>query len=146
MKVQREKTDILVLEANPHTLTELRRALHAVRIPHTIIFFSNITQLTTYLSSDQKKSILFLPIRNNYKKGIAATITTIRNKKDLSIAIYDPLGIVTNIEELFALGANVYINKPQKGGDLLLKIKQVMMVNAQFAAENFNNDTYFLSV
>lgn len=94
-------------------------------------------------SGDSKELWTYANDENN--GNLLEAILSLRHYRNLSIAVYDPYGNVSNIEDIFALSANIYIHKPLNLAELSRTIRQVMMMNIQFSSGNFNRETYFLS-
>ena len=145
MKSDKEKIDIILFGNYSEKIKELWYALFALKMPHAIVFLSGTAQLRAYLIKRQNKTIIFLSAIEGKNEKLLRTIGGLRAYTTLSIAVYDPIGIVSNIEDLFAVGANIYIHKPENRAELLHTIRQVMVMNSQFASGNFNRETYFLS-
>ena len=99
-----------------------------------------------YLSGKKtKKDHYFLPMAGSLNARLAAVITKLRHYPQMSIAVYDCTGLLSNVEDVFAMGANIYIHKPVDRTDLTKAVRQVMRINAQFYSGHLNRETYFLS-
>lgn len=145
MNTPPEKTDIIILGKYTEDLKALWSALTILKVTHSIIFFGSITQLRTYLTKTNGNAILFISIADKNNLKFLGIISSLHYYAYLSIAVFDSSGIITNIEEVFAMGANIYIHKPLNRAGLNRTLQQVMRMNAQFASGNFNRETYFLS-
>lgn len=145
MNTKSEKTDIIILGRYTEDLKAFCSALTFLKVTHSILFFAGTTQLRSYLTKKYANTILIMPIVNKISQGCLEVIASLYSYPNLSIAVYDSSGILTNIEELFAIGVNVYIQKPLNRTDLIRTARKVMMMNAQFASGNLKRETYFLS-
>jgi len=145
MKSDAEKTDIIIFGKYTKDLKDLWHALFILKIPHSIVFLGGISKLRDFMNGRQREAILFLSVNDPKNVRYLELIAKFRYYKNLSIAVYDCAGALTNIEEVFAAGANIYIHKPLNPLNLIQTIRQVMVTNTQFASGNFNRETYFLS-
>ena len=124
-------------------------ALANLELPHSIINFTGINQISTYLDTVNpllhNVLIFYVSKFHNAYLSHIETVRQIPRYQNFSILLYDPVGAI-NEEEAFAAGANIYLHKPSDSKQFKIKLRHLFGVNCQYLGGNLNHETFFLSI
>ena len=144
MNAKMEKTDIIILGKYTEELKTLCNALAFLKTTHSIVLLAVVAQLRKCLMKKSNNTLLILSITGRRPDQYLELVARLRSYPDISIAVYCPPGIPVQHEELFAVGANICISRPENRTELNRSVRKVMMMNSQFASGNLKRETYFL--
>lgn len=112
-----------------------KEAMEEINSYTLVSFVNDGSQLMYFLNQPgiRLPDILFLDLNMPVKSGMDC-LKEIRDNvrfKDLTIAIYSTSGSDQDVQEAFALGADVYIKKPNNFSDLKASLAKVINRSAQ---------------
>ncbi|MFN8437836.1 MAG: response regulator [Cytophagales bacterium] len=125
-------------------------AFNELKMNTKVQMYHDGVQLMDYINSEVSRlpHILFLDLNMPRKNGIEC-LKEIRSNSDfknITIAIYSTSSSEADIENTFALGANIYIKKPDNFNELKKVLTEVLTTSWQFETSGLNKEHFFLRV
>lgn len=125
-------------------------AFNELKMNTKVQMYHDGVQLMDYINSEVARMphILFLDLNMPRKNGIEC-LKEIRSNSDfknITIAIYSTSSSEADIENTFALGANIYIKKPDNFNELKKVLTEVLTTSWQFETSGLNKEHFFLRV
>lgn len=149
MDIKRPSIDILLIDDDAEDRNTFNDAISELKIRTNLTMLEDGRNLVPYLEGLKKlPELLFLDLNMPFKSGIEC-LAEIRQHEllhDLSVAIYSTSASQKDIEDTFALGANVYIRKPANFEKLKKVLNDVINMNFQFYNSGLNRDTFLLNI
>lgn len=125
-------------------------AIEEIKMKTKLSLFINGKELMDYLTLPNVilPEVVFLDLNMPIKNGMQCLKEIRENAhlNNLSVAIYSTSSSENDIEETFINGANVYINKPNRFGDLKSVIEKVLQLNWQYQTSALNRDNFLLRI
>ncbi|RZJ36713.1 MAG: response regulator [Flavobacterium sp.] len=147
--MKRPSVDILLIDDDAEDRNTFSDAINEIKIRTNLTMLEDGRNLIPYLESLKKlPEIIFLDLNMPFKSGVEC-LEEIRQHDwlhDLSVAIYSTSSTQKDVEDTFALGANVYIRKPTSFEKLKKVLNDVINMNFQFYNSGLNKDTFLLNI
>lgn len=125
-------------------------ALQELEIKTELAEFHNGQELLDHLSKSdaQHPHLIFLDLNMPVMDGFKCLREIRKNPewKDLVVAIYSTSSSERDIEETFVVGANIYINKPNRFEDLKKTIRQVVKRNWQYQQNEMDKANFLFRI
>lgn len=125
-------------------------AMQELKMQNELTVFETGLGLMNYLNDPgcSVPHIVFLDMNMPCKAGLECLKEIRANTKfrELVIAIYSTSTSDEDIEDTFANGANIYINKPSEFDELKKTIHYILNINWQYHTAGLNKETFFLSI
>ena len=143
-----DKLHIVLAEDDQDDRLLFQKVFNHVKIHHTLKMCNDGIELMDYLTTTgEKPHIIFLDLNMPGKSGIECLHEIKSNKdlRDISIAIYSSVSQTATVEQVFTLGANVFIKKPNEFNELKKILTQITYINWQYVTEGFNKEYFMLN-
>ena len=143
-----DKLHIVLAEDDQDDRLLFQKVFNHVKIHHTLHMCEDGIELMEYLNSAQEKPhIIFLDLNMPGKSGIECLREIKRNRdlRDITIAIYSSVSDTITVEQVFILGANVFIKKPNEFNELKKILTEIIYINWQYITDGFNKEYFMIN-
>lgn len=143
-----EKLHIVLAEDDKDDRLLFQKVFDHVKIHHTLKMCEDGIELMDYLNTtDEKPHIIFLDLNMPGKSGIECLREIKRNRdlRDITIAIYSSASEAATVEQVFILGANVFIKKPNEFNELKKILTEIVYINWQYITDGFNREYFMMN-
>lgn len=143
-----DKLHIVLAEDDQDDRLLFQKVFNHVKIHHTLQMCEDGIELMEYLNTTQEKPhIIFLDLNMPGKSGIECLREIKRNRdlRDITIAIYSSASDATTVEQVFILGANVFIKKPNEFNELKKILTEIIYINWQYVTDGFNKEYFMIN-
>lgn len=143
-----EKLHIVLAEDDKDDRLLFQKVFDHVKIHHTLKMCEDGIELMDYLNTaDEKPHIIFLDLNMPGKSGIECLREIKRNRdlRDITIAIYSSASEAATVEQVFILGANVFIKKPNEFNELKKILMEIIYINWQYITDGFNREYFMMN-
>lgn len=145
-----ENFKVILVDDDAEDIELFKEAFDSVRIKSELSFFQDGAQALEQLSDSNSPipHILFLDLNMPKMGGIEMLekLRKIERLKKLPVAIYSTSSSDSDIEDTLALGANIYIVKPNDFGKLRKVIETVMKIQWQYETSSLDTSRYLMVI
>lgn len=139
---------ILLADDDEGDRTIFIEAFSEIKIKTTVRTVNDGEELMKWLNDEGNPlpHFLFLDLNMPRKNGLDCLreIRSIEKLKDIFIAIYSTSGNEKDVDETFALGANVYITKPSDFNELKQILYKAVSATILYEGDTFNRKSFLL--
>ena len=124
----------------------LLQALKEIKDKTNVVIFRTLLELNNYLSfkNNVLPQVLFLDPKMGF-----LYINEIKKTdlfKNITIAIYSNIKSLKEMEDIFVIGANVYIKKPTDISFLKHILSKIISLNTKYQTLGFDKQNFMLSI
>lgn len=145
--MQAEKINIVLAEKDVNTRIFFSEIFSSLKMPSSYTIFEDGKQLLEYLDSTfEPPHLVFLSTDPYNVDGLECLRLIRKDRKfnDTCLAVYSVQTIENKLTDIFIIGANIYIEKPDTTEHFEKIIRQVISINWQYIIDGLDREKFML--